>query len=226
MPNSSRKNRLPATNCRARASPPGRFVSDSTHMPPTGIHRPSATRVLDAGPDRRVAVTDPGVLLGGRAREREVRVAVHQVEHVREGAGALADRLAQPATARPSRCARGRPRRRDRRTRTPRRPTAARARPGRRPRCRRRRRGRGRRRHARGAQQVRATRAVRGELPHQATEDPEVLLEFPHGVVALDEFDAADPVDRVRSGGGLRTERRRALERVAADVGGLAAAST
>ncbi len=43
MPSSSRKNRLPCTNCRARASEPGRFVSDSTHMPPTGTNWPVAT---------------------------------------------------------------------------------------------------------------------------------------------------------------------------------------
>ena len=39
-PNSSRKNRLPCTNCRASASPPGMLVSDSTHMPPTGTNCP------------------------------------------------------------------------------------------------------------------------------------------------------------------------------------------
>ncbi len=43
MPNSSRKNRLPCTNCRAIASEPGMLVSDSTHMPPVGTNRPSAT---------------------------------------------------------------------------------------------------------------------------------------------------------------------------------------
>ena len=34
---------MPATNCRAIASPPGMFVSDSTHMPPTGTNCPAAT---------------------------------------------------------------------------------------------------------------------------------------------------------------------------------------
>ncbi len=43
MPNSSRKNRLPWTNWRAIASPPGMLVSDSTHMPPTGTNWPAAT---------------------------------------------------------------------------------------------------------------------------------------------------------------------------------------
>lgn len=42
-PNSSRKNRLPCTNCRAIASELGMLVSDSTHMPPAGTNRPSAT---------------------------------------------------------------------------------------------------------------------------------------------------------------------------------------
>lgn len=45
-PNSSRKNRLPWTNCRAIASEPGMLVSDSTHMPPAGTNRPSATAFL------------------------------------------------------------------------------------------------------------------------------------------------------------------------------------
>ena len=44
----SRKNRLPSTNWRASASPPGMLVSDSTHMPPTGTNRPSATALADA----------------------------------------------------------------------------------------------------------------------------------------------------------------------------------
>ncbi len=43
MPYSSRKNRLPWTNCRAIASPPGMLVSDSTHMPPTGMTWPAST---------------------------------------------------------------------------------------------------------------------------------------------------------------------------------------
>lgn len=34
---------MPCVNCRASASDPGMFVSDSTHMPPTGTKRPSAT---------------------------------------------------------------------------------------------------------------------------------------------------------------------------------------
>lgn len=46
MPNSSRKKRLPCTNCRAIASDPGMFVSDSTHIPPAGTNRPSATAFL------------------------------------------------------------------------------------------------------------------------------------------------------------------------------------
>ncbi len=46
MPNSSRKKRLPCTNWRAIASEPGMFVSDSTHMPPDGTKRPSATAFL------------------------------------------------------------------------------------------------------------------------------------------------------------------------------------
>ena len=46
MPNSSRKNRLPCTNWRAIASEPGMLVSDSTHMPPAGTNRPSATAFL------------------------------------------------------------------------------------------------------------------------------------------------------------------------------------
>ncbi len=41
-PNSSAKNRLPNTNWRAMASPPGMLVSASTHMPPTGTNLPSA----------------------------------------------------------------------------------------------------------------------------------------------------------------------------------------
>src|SRR6516165_5176944 len=45
-PNSSPKNRLPYTNCRTSDSPDGRLLSDSTHMPPTGSHRPSAIRAL------------------------------------------------------------------------------------------------------------------------------------------------------------------------------------
>ncbi|SHS53905.1 Uncharacterised protein [Mycobacteroides abscessus subsp. abscessus] len=43
IPNSSRKNRLPITNCRAMASAPGMLVSASTHMPPTGMNCPAAT---------------------------------------------------------------------------------------------------------------------------------------------------------------------------------------
>ncbi|GAA2806222.1 hypothetical protein GCM10020219_092550 [Nonomuraea dietziae] len=43
MPNSSRKNRLPWTNCLAMASEPGMLVSDSTHMPPVGTNLPAAT---------------------------------------------------------------------------------------------------------------------------------------------------------------------------------------
>ena len=46
MPNSSRKNRFPCTNCRAMASEPGMLVSDSTHIPPAGTKRPSATAFL------------------------------------------------------------------------------------------------------------------------------------------------------------------------------------
>jgi hypothetical protein len=34
------------TNWRTSASPPGMLVSDSTHMPPTGTNRPSATRAF------------------------------------------------------------------------------------------------------------------------------------------------------------------------------------
>ncbi|CAM5640917.1 hypothetical protein SCANM63S_03635 [Streptomyces canarius] len=34
---------MPCTNCRAIASEPGMLVSDSTHMPPAGTNRPSAT---------------------------------------------------------------------------------------------------------------------------------------------------------------------------------------
>ena len=40
------KNVFPSTNWRAMASPPTMLVSDSTHMPPTGTKRPSATRAL------------------------------------------------------------------------------------------------------------------------------------------------------------------------------------
>jgi len=40
------KNRLPATNWRASASPPGMLVSDSTHMPPTGTKLPAAIAAL------------------------------------------------------------------------------------------------------------------------------------------------------------------------------------
>ena len=42
-PNSSRKKRLPAMNCRAIASEPGITASLSTHIPPTGMNRPAAT---------------------------------------------------------------------------------------------------------------------------------------------------------------------------------------
>ena len=45
-PNSRKKKLLPWMNCRAIASEPGMFVSDSTHMPPTGMKRPLATCVL------------------------------------------------------------------------------------------------------------------------------------------------------------------------------------
>ena len=45
-PSSSAKNRLPCTIWRARASPPGRLASDSTHIDPTGAQLPAATASL------------------------------------------------------------------------------------------------------------------------------------------------------------------------------------
>ena len=91
-----RKNRLPATNCRASASPPGMFVSDSTHMPPTGTNCPRPTRVADPLEQLRVVLLHPGVLLRRGAGEHEARGrASISVEHVRERARALADGLAQ-----------------------------------------------------------------------------------------------------------------------------------
>ena len=71
-PNSSRKNRLPATNCRASASPPGMFVSDSTHMPPTGTNRPAATLLPDPLEELGIVLLQPGVLLGRGRGEDEV----------------------------------------------------------------------------------------------------------------------------------------------------------
>ena len=63
-------------------------------MPPTGTKRPSATRVPDPLEELRVLVADPGVLLRRRAGEDQVGVLGHQRQHVGEGAGALARRLA------------------------------------------------------------------------------------------------------------------------------------
>ena len=51
--------------------------------------------LLDAGEERRVVLLEVGVELGGRLVEDEVRVAVHQRQHGREGAGGLAPRLGQ-----------------------------------------------------------------------------------------------------------------------------------
>ena len=69
----SRKNRLPATNWRASASPPGMLVSDSTHIPPTGTNRPSATCCPDPLEQLRVVLPQPRVLLGRRGGEHELR---------------------------------------------------------------------------------------------------------------------------------------------------------
>ena len=43
MPNCCSKNRWPNTIWRTMLSPDGRFMSGSTHIPPTGIHWPAAT---------------------------------------------------------------------------------------------------------------------------------------------------------------------------------------
>ena len=48
-------------------------MSGSTHIPPTGIHWPVGDLVGDAGEQLRLALGDPGVLLGLRAREAVVR---------------------------------------------------------------------------------------------------------------------------------------------------------
>ncbi|OEI67426.1 hypothetical protein Cus16_2856 [Curtobacterium sp. ER1/6] len=174
--------------------------------------------LLDAGPDRRVPVADPGVLLCGRAREGEVGVLVHQVEHVRERPGALADRLAD------------RPEPGGVDVRVSDGDGAVRGGAGGH--------GEGRGEHGAGlrggardvvrvegiggalehAEQVGAAGAVGRELGHQAAEHPDVLLELPHGVVALDELERAQPVDRLRPGGRPGPERCRALEVVATDV--------
>ena len=174
--------------------------------------------LLDAREDRRVLVPDPGVLLRGRAREREVGVAVHQVEHVREGPGALALRLADrpepggvdvrvPDGDRPVR----RARRRDREhgfqhgaggSSGPGDVIGVECIGG----------------TLEGPQDVRAAGAVGRQLGHQAAQDPEVLLQLPDGVVALDDVQGRDPVDRLVTSGGAGPERGRALERVAADV--------
>ena len=42
-PNRLSNQRWPCTICRARLSPDGRFMSASTHIPPTGIHWPPCT---------------------------------------------------------------------------------------------------------------------------------------------------------------------------------------
>ncbi len=104
----SRKNRLPATNWRASASPPGMLVSDSTHMP-ADRHEPALGHAL-----RGSARTAPGSApssrrtAGPRSGEDELRVGVHQLQHVRERPGAPCGRSRASATARPSRCARAR----------------------------------------------------------------------------------------------------------------------
>ena len=51
--------------------------------------------LLDAGEERRVVLLEVGVELGGRLVEDEVRVAVHQRQHGREGAAGLAAGLGQ-----------------------------------------------------------------------------------------------------------------------------------
>ena len=91
--------------------------------------------VGDAGEQLRLALGDPRVLLGLRAREPVVGRLVHQGHRRGERAGALAHRLARAATATPCRCGRGRWRRRGgRRTGPARRAPARRRRAPRRPR--------------------------------------------------------------------------------------------
>ena len=134
-------------------SPLGRFMSASTHIPPTGCNCPAATLVRIRSNSAGIASLDPVVLRGLRAGEVVVGVVVHQPDGGGERARALADRLAD----------RPQPRRVDVRVADAdhaggcpaapagRAPAAAAA--GRPPRCRRRRRGRARRtpRRARAA---------------------------------------------------------------------------
>ena len=94
-PNSSRKNRLPCTNCRAIASPPGMLVSDSTHMPPTGTNWPAATcSCTRANTSGRCSLSQAHCWACDIAKTN-VGIVVHQRGDVGDGPGHLADRLAQ-----------------------------------------------------------------------------------------------------------------------------------
>ena len=88
-------------------SPDGRFMSGSTHIPPTGIHWPVGDLVGDAGEQLRLALGDPGVLLGLRAREPVVGHRRPSAPRPRRTCGCTCAPSRPAATATPCRCGRG-----------------------------------------------------------------------------------------------------------------------
>ena len=92
----------------------GRFMSASTHMPPTGIHCPPCDLDVDALRTGRVRRSlDPRVLLGLRAGEPVVRVRRPSAALPRRTCGCTCAPSRGSATARRCRCGRGRWRRCD-----------------------------------------------------------------------------------------------------------------
>ncbi|CAM5674400.1 hypothetical protein STENM36S_03292 [Streptomyces tendae] len=74
------------------------LVSDSTHMPPAGTNRPSATAPSDPRPHLGPVVAHPCPLLGLRHGEDEVRLVLQEGRGAggRGRAGALAGRTCRP----------------------------------------------------------------------------------------------------------------------------------
>ena len=188
---------------------------------PHAAHRDELARsdlFLDPAEQLRIEILDPFQLLRRGAGEHEVRVFVHQGDHVGKGARALADGF----TDRPE------PGGIDVRV-------AGRHQLVRRSVC-------GLRQYLgqlgpagrcgacdvvgvqdvehpfQRAQDFVPPRQLGGQLVHQSGERPDILAELPHFGVQLGELDPADPVDRVRAGGGFVAQGRRLELPVARDI--------
>lgn len=178
---------------------------------------PGSDLLLDAGEQARILVFDPRVLLRRGAREAEVGMPVHQIDHVGEGSRTLTDRLAHGPQ----------PGRVDMRVTDSGDPV-----------------GTGIRRtcqdvgqllasscrgareivrihrvqHAfQGAQDLVAARQILGEGVHQPVQRGDVLLQPPQIQVSQREVDITQPIQRVLTAGGLVSQRHRRPE-VLADI--------